>query len=299
MRIKVVKKLRYFSLVAIVVLIGIVSAACGTKKNVNSGSSGTTYKGMTVYPTKINSVKTSNINDGYVLVTGTTDAPNGAKVLLQTTNSDFKQMSFSSSYNNGYAKVKNHKFKLYIFKTLFILQKDDVIKNKNIKVNIFAVTGYHEKFKKYKITNNLSKAVAKAKLKPYKLKSDKNIVDFIDKVDAANSGKVNSADINDVVDQWNETFQGDAKFGYDSKKKTFTFAMTKEDGRAKLNAIKSGAEDASSWSELTSVIDDISEDIYDYSNLHLPISIIDPENNNKILYTSLDGLETYDFMRQK
>ena len=43
MRIKVVKKIRYFSLVAIVVLIGIVSAACGTKKNVSSG--GTTYKG--------------------------------------------------------------------------------------------------------------------------------------------------------------------------------------------------------------------------------------------------------------
>ena len=95
----------------------------------------------------------------------------------------------------------------------------------------------------------------------------------------------------------NESFHGDAKFGYDAKKKTFTFVPTNDTGKEVVKEVTSGA-DRSSWPELTKVIDQISKGTYEDVNLKIPLSLIDP-SDNRILYTSLDGKATYDFLNKK
>ena len=299
MRIKVVKKIRYFSLVAIVVLIGIVSAACGTKKNV---SSGTTYKGLTVYPTKIKSVKTSDLDiRSIVEVTGTTNAPDGAKVMAQAPIGGRSKFSnLGSSEDTSYAKVKNHKFKLCISTGLVLLQNKNLDEHKYMKVKIFAVTGYNVKYSELKITKDLDQAVKQADIKPYKVKEDKNIEAFATgHVSQAYREKASKKFlINDAVKQLNDNFNGEVQFGYDENKKMFTFLPLTESVKENITEIKEGL-DPEGWRQLTKVLDDLSSNIYDTLEVHEPISLIDPTDQSKILYTSLDGKATYNFMKQK
>ena len=294
------KKLRYFTLVAIVVLIGIGSAACGTKKNVSSG--GTTYKGLTVYPTKIKSVKTSDLDiRSIVEVTGTTNAPDGAKVMAQAPIGGRSKFSnLGSSEDTSYAKVKNHKFKLCISIGLVLLQNQNLDEHKYMKVKIFAVSGYNVKYSELKITKDLDQAVKQADIKPYKVKEDKNIEAFATgQVSQAYREKASKKFlINDAVKQLNDNFNGEVQFGYDENKKMFTFLPLTESVKENITEIKGGA-DPEGWAQLTKVLDDLSSNIYDTLEVHEPISLIDPTDQSKILYTSLDGKATYDSMKQK
>ena len=78
----------------------------------------------------------------------------------------------------------------------------------------------------------------------------------------------------------------------------FTFLPLTESVKENITEIKEGL-DPEGWKQLTKVIDDLSSNIYDTLEVHEPISLIDPTDQSKILYTSLDGKPTYDFMKQK
>ena len=287
------KKVKYLALAVVGMCICLVSVACGTKKNGQA-----TYKGLTVYSAKVKSVRTNSIT-GAITVKGSTSAPDNAKVLIQPSLAQYKDMNTAGNAKENYAKVKNHKFSATILNGLFLTNKKHISRNQKIKMTVFAVSGYKEKYNKYNINADLREAIKKSEIKPITFKVDEGFVNFYgDALDRADGKKDSQSSlINATVDAMNESFHGDAKFGYDAKKKTFTFVPTNDTGKEVVKEITSG-EDSSSWSDLTKVIDQISKGTYEDMDLKIPLSLIDP-SDNRILYTSLDGKATYDFLNKK
>ncbi len=112
---------------------------------------------LTLYPVSITSVKGKSDD---LILSGTTNAPDGAKILVSY---DTDQNIAESEYDTGYAKVKNNKFKAEVYDDLL----DDadgnkaLAKNPTISLQVFAVQGYTQSEEDMDFTNNLNRELKK------------------------------------------------------------------------------------------------------------------------------------------
>ncbi len=115
---------------------------------------------LTLYPVSITSVKGKS-ND--LILSGTTNAPDGAKILVSY-DTDQNIAEEAGEYDGaGYAKVKNNKFKVAVDDDLL----DDLdgnkalAKNPTISLQVFAVQGYTQSDEDIDFTNNLKRGLKK------------------------------------------------------------------------------------------------------------------------------------------
>ena len=137
---------------------------------------GTSLGKMTMYPVKITRVST-NDDSGFV-ISGTTDAPEGAKIFAKSpVNVDTdNEANPANSDNDSYEKVSsNGKFKIIINSEHLKTSGEKLKIGQTVQVKIFAVTGYKEKFEDADISGNLSKLLKKSNVKWTNLKVDKKI----------------------------------------------------------------------------------------------------------------------------
>lgn len=121
-----------------------------------------------IYSVEIKDIKVDE--DGYLLVTGRTDAPNGALVLAQSvTDNDINQ---ASSEDGNLVKVKNSKFKIYL-NTVCLYDTTKLKVGQKLKIKVFATIGY--KIKENEFSVKLKKALKKATIEPVIFKATKEL----------------------------------------------------------------------------------------------------------------------------
>lgn len=114
---------------------------------------------LTLYPVSITSVKGKSDD---LILSGTTNAPDGAKILVSY-DTDDNLAEEASEYDAGYAKVKNNKFKAAVYDDYF---DDDngnksLSKDPTVSLQIFAVQGYSQSSDTMGFTNNLKRELKK------------------------------------------------------------------------------------------------------------------------------------------
>lgn len=319
------KKIKSISTLLIGVLICLLISACGSSKSENS----TEYKGLKVYPVKITSMK-SDPDNGGIIIKGKTDAPKGAKVLAQSTiedNKDDNEASSANDDNYGYEKVKKGRFAIYIDNALDLISGDTIKKGQKLKIKVFAVTGYKVKYNDYSINSKLRKAIKKAKIKPVTYMADVKLVDYYkddnsdsDNDDQDSNDNDDEEDSNDDSDNYKDdndssssekskapsskkiamalkvlkkNYKGNADVDYNSDAKSFTISPTIDGFSTIIAEVQSG--DTDDWDTLTQSIDQVSKTLYEDAGIKLPVSLVNPANKDKSLYTSIDGVGAYDF----
>ncbi|XJZ51441.1 hypothetical protein ACIA4L_08670 [Lactobacillus delbrueckii subsp. bulgaricus] len=114
---------------------------------------------LTLYPVSITSVEGKSDD---LILSGTTNAPDGAKILVSY-DTDDNLAEKASEYDTGYAKVKNNKFKAAVYDGYF---DDDngnksLSKDPTVSLQIFAVQGYSQSSVTMDFTNNLKRELKK------------------------------------------------------------------------------------------------------------------------------------------
>ncbi|KRM63448.1 hypothetical protein FC14_GL000483 [Ligilactobacillus agilis DSM 20509] len=149
---------------------------------------GTKINGHTVYKTEITSIKTDSDQDWKI--TGTTDAPDGTKILaFSNDKSDYYNWTLSYT-DSDWVKVKDGKFKLAVDPTE--VTNDDAWDeaNKDIKVTIVAVSEY-DKDADDEAPKALVKGIRK-NFTPEKLTTTKKQVKYKEKLEEEDSDEEDS-----------------------------------------------------------------------------------------------------------
>ncbi|MFT8824754.1 hypothetical protein [Liquorilactobacillus mali] len=107
-----------------------ILVGCSNNDSIKAGN-------QTLYSTDINKIKADS--SGSWVVTGTTTAPDGAKILSVPTFGNYKANAATSYDINSWARVKNGKFKVYIDSTI---NSGSLKSGDKKKFIIFAVTKY-------------------------------------------------------------------------------------------------------------------------------------------------------------
>ena len=102
--------------------------------------------------------------------------------------------------------------------------------------------------------------------------------------------------INKAVSIMQEEYDDSADVYYDKENDVIAIKPTDEEFEDEMIAVLDGDESEHDWNKLTKSIDDLSETIYDDCHIKTPISIVNPENTDKVLYMSYDGESLYDVM---
>lgn len=90
-------------------------------------------------------------------------------------------------------------------------------------------------------------------------------------------------------------YKGKAKVWLDSDDKSFMIQPTGTDFKKALTTVIA-TKDKGDWRIVTKSIDKVSRSVNESANLPYYVSIVNPENRGKVLYSSLDGVSVYDFM---
>lgn len=93
-----------------------------------------------------------------------------------------------------------------------------------------------------------------------------------------------------------KNFKGKAKVWYDSDNKAFMIQPTGTEFKEELLDIIA-TQDTSDWKELTDSMDSLSRSLYKNLQLADFVSIVNPDNPDKVLYSSLNGHSEYDFLK--
>lgn len=130
------------------ILTGIaISVIMLTGCNKQTSSNGIKYKSNTLYNTKITKIVS---DDGYWKIKGTTNAPNGAKIIATPTNKDSGNYGMNqTAYTDlkKYSRVRNEKFSTKVTtigSTKYSFDKFE--DGQKSKMNIFAITKYNKDF---------------------------------------------------------------------------------------------------------------------------------------------------------
>lgn len=280
------------------------------------------YKKFKIYSVTVTSTKVNS--DGDLIVKGTSEAPEGAKVLAESNidySNDTNEASPTDLDNYGYEKIKNGKFNITLDVT-DLFGSDELKVGQKLKPTIFAVTGYSVKYDDYKITSDLRKAVKKSGLKPFIYTATKDMCKKIN--DDGSDDSDDSDDDSDSSDDTNEdsedtdtssnkkskglsksekiaaalvilkkNYKGKAEVKYSSSADMFTILPTMDGYRDILDDAEDG--DTSEWETVTDSIDEVSKSLYKDVKLKIPVSLVNPDDTSKVLYTSIDGLSSYDF----
>lgn len=121
--------------ISAIALSSLLLVACG-QKSVKSGSS-------TIYDTTVNK---TTVSDHEWKITGTTSAPDGAKIIVTPTsksNLDYGENGATNYDEINWAKVKNGKFTAYVDPLDITMSKKS---GNQTKVAVMAVTGYSKKY---------------------------------------------------------------------------------------------------------------------------------------------------------
>lgn len=324
------KKFKTFSIgcLGLIFLIFLIGSCSSNNSNDDKGIN---YKKLTVYPVTIKKINSDK--DGNLIIKGTTEAPKGAKIIAQSTIKDEESSNEAMPHdieNDGYEKVKKGSFVIEIHDLLDLVQSDSIKLHQELKFKILAVTGYHEKFDDYTITYDLRKAIKKANIKTTTFKADKNIVNYWkDDSDTSNDEDDSKEDNNDISDSSNsdnadedktskstnsskksksttnttkanmaleilqKNYADKAKVEYNKAENMFTILPTVDGYDDVIQEAADG--DTSDWHRITDSIDEVSRSLYDDVKLKTPVSLLNPSDPDKVLYTSIDGTSAYDF----
>lgn len=309
------KKISLISVLAL--LVCGVSTACTHDNGGNKNNNEKTEKvsknksnNIKVYPVTVTSTKVNS--DGDLVVKGTSKAPEGAKILAESNiewSNDTNEASPTNLDNSGYEKIKNGKFNITL-DVAELFDSDELKVGQKLKPTIFAVTGYRVKYDDYKITANLRKAVEKAGLQPFVYKATASMCEKInndvsedtedtdddsDNEDSSsNTGNLTKSEkVTAALAILKKSYNGKAEVKYDSSTDMFTILPTVDGYRDVIDEAQDG--DTSNWETITDSIDKVSESLYENVKLKIPVSLLNPDNTSRVLYTSIDGLGSYDF----
>ncbi|WP_249905353.1 capsid protein [Lactobacillus amylovorus] len=93
-----------------------------------------------------------------------------------------------------------------------------------------------------------------------------------------------------------KSYKGQAKVWFDADNKAFMIQPTSEDFKEELLDIVQ-SQDTDDWKQLTDSIDAVSRSLYKNVKLADFVSIVNPDNPDKVLYSSLNGKTAYDFLK--
>ena len=156
--------------ISAIALSSLLLVACG-QKSVKSGSS-------TIYDTRVNK---TTVSDHEWKITGTTSAPDGAKIIVTPTsksNLDYGENGATNYDEINWAKVKNGKFTAYVNPLDVTMSEKS---GNQTKVAVMAVTGYSKKYD----DDVSSKAVSAftKQFETYKLKMSSSQAKYIKSLD--------------------------------------------------------------------------------------------------------------------
>lgn len=163
-----------------VLLLATVLGACGNTKKES------TVKQEKIYATKV--TKISNNEYGDWVVEGTTSAPNNAKIMV--TSSDTEEINFgedaTDSASDGWTTVHQGKFKV-IISGINVHYEETYSVGTTAKAYIFAIDNYN---KKWDYINKIPKRVLTTmqnKITPTKLTYNQEIVDYLNDIKSSSS----------------------------------------------------------------------------------------------------------------
>lgn len=93
-----------------------------------------------------------------------------------------------------------------------------------------------------------------------------------------------------------KSYKGQAKVWFDADNKAFMIQPTSEDFKEELLDVVQ-SQDTDDWKQLTDSIDAVSRSLYKNVKLADFVSIVNPDNPDKVLYSSLNGKTAYDFLK--
>lgn len=93
-----------------------------------------------------------------------------------------------------------------------------------------------------------------------------------------------------------KSYKGQAKVWFDADNKAFMIQPTSEDFKEELLDVVQ-SQDTDDWKQLTDSIDAVSRSLYKNVGLADFVSIVNPDNPDKVLYSSLNGKTAYDFLK--
>lgn len=93
-----------------------------------------------------------------------------------------------------------------------------------------------------------------------------------------------------------KSYKGQAKVWFDAADKAFMIKPTSEDFKEEMLDIVAN-QDTDDWKQLTNSIDAVSRSLYKNVGLADFVSIVNPDNPDKVLYSSLNGKTAYDFLK--
>lgn len=93
-----------------------------------------------------------------------------------------------------------------------------------------------------------------------------------------------------------KSYKGQAKVWFDADNKAFMIQPTSEDFKEELLEVVQ-SQDTDDWKQLTDSIDAVSRSLYKNVKLADFVSIVNPDNPDKVLYSSLNGKAAYDFLK--
>lgn len=93
-----------------------------------------------------------------------------------------------------------------------------------------------------------------------------------------------------------KSYKGQAKVWFDADDKAFMIQPTSEDFKEELLDVVAD-QDTDDWKQLTDSIDAVLRSLYKNVKLTNFVSIVNPDNPDKVLYSSLNGKTAYDFLK--
>lgn len=136
----------------------------------SSGTASSTVKevgGHKIYTTKVNKVKENDTHDW--VLSGTTKAPNGTKIIVTPSDSDsvnYGEVAAESTAGASWAKVKNGKFIVVVDPLVLTIDKEKA--GKKIKAEVFAISNYNKSWTSVSVSKKIVSA-AKKNSKPVSL----------------------------------------------------------------------------------------------------------------------------------
>ena len=93
-----------------------------------------------------------------------------------------------------------------------------------------------------------------------------------------------------------KSYKGQAKVWFDADDKAFMIQPTSEDFKEELLDVVQ-SQDTDDWKQLTDSIDAVSRSLYKNVKLADFVSIVNPDNPDKVRSSSLNGKTAYDFLK--
>lgn len=129
----------------------------------SSGASSSTVQKVgshKIYTTKVNKIKENETHDW--VLSGTTKAPNGAKIIVTPSDSDsinYGEVAAESTALASWAKVKNGKFTVIVDPLVLTAEKEKA--GKKIKAEVFAISNYNKSWTSSSVSKKIVSAAKK------------------------------------------------------------------------------------------------------------------------------------------